>query len=213
MLYDGGFRGKGLSTAFSVALAESGGRAKAKNFVGRDLSYGLFQINMKDDDPTSPNMGKNRRKQFGISKNEALYDPTTNIRAAYEVSNKGSWWKQWSTFNHGTYTKYLDDASRAAVKAKLPTYHSGSYNVPKIGIGGGDSSEHMAMVQAGEMILPAKLAEKVRNGTGYTPGTTNISVDMKVHIARSSMQEAEYMFTYFKDKLEKELKNNAIGTF
>lgn len=213
MLYDGGFRGKGLSTAFSVALAESGGRAKAKNFKGRDLSYGLFQINMTDDDPKSPNMGRNRRKQFDIAKNEALYDPMTNIRAAYEVSNKGSWWKQWSTFNDGKYTKYLDDASRAAVKAKLPTYHTGSYNVPKVGVGGGDSSEHMAMVQAGEMILPAKLAEKVRNGTGYTPGTTNIKVDMKVNIARSSMQEAEYMFTYFKEKLEKELKNNAIGTY
>ena len=63
------------------------------------------------------------------------------------------------------------------------------------------------------MILPAKLAEKVLNVTGYTPVTTNIKVDMKVNIARSSMQEAEYMFTYFKEKLEKELKNNAIGTF
>ena len=212
MLYDGGFRGKGLSTAFSVALAESGGRAKAKYFEGRDLSYGLFQINMKDDDPRSPNMGRNRRKQFGIAKNEALYDPMTNIRAAYEISNKGSWWKQWSTFNDGKFSKYLDDAARAATQAKIPTYHSGSYNVPKSGIGGGES-EHLAMVQEGEMILPAKLAEKVRNGTGYNGTNTNIKVDMHVNIARSSVQEAELMFKQFKLKLEKELKNGTIGTY
>lgn len=212
MLYDGGFRGKGLSTAFSVALAESGGRAKAKYFEGRDLSYGLFQINMKDDDPRSPNMGRNRRKQFGIAKNEALYDPMTNIRAAYEISNKGSWWKQWSTFNDGKFSKYLDDAARAATQAKIPTYHSGSYNVPKSGIGGGES-EHLAMVQEGEMILPAKLAEKVRNGTGYHGTNTNIKVDMHVNIARSSVQEAELMFKQFKLKLEKELKNGTMGTY
>ena len=191
-------------------MAESGGTGNERNSKGRDLSYGLFQINMKDDDPASPDMGKKRRKQFGITKNEELYNPTTNIKAALAVSNNGTWWKQWATFNSGKYTQYLDDAGRAAALAKIPYYHRGSYSVPKSGVGGGD--EHLAMVQEKEMILPAKLAEKVRNGTGFTPGNTTIKVDMHVNIARSSVQEAEYMFTYFKDKLEKELKNNVIGT-
>lgn len=211
MLYDGGFRGKGLSTAFAVALAESGGTGNERNSKGRDLSYGLFQINMKDDDPASPHMGRNRRKQFGIAKNEELYNPSTNIKAALKVSNNGTWWNQWTTFTSGRYSKYLDDAGRAATQAKIPYYHNGSYSVPKGGMGGGD--EHLAMVQEKEMILPAKLAEKVRNGTGFSPGNTTIKVDMKVNIARSSVQEAEYMFTYFKDKLERELKNNVIGTY
>jgi len=34
---------------------------------------------------------------FGISNNEQLYDPLTNLRAAYQIYKMGGW-KQWSTF-------------------------------------------------------------------------------------------------------------------
>lgn len=108
-----GFKGKGLDTAFSIALAESYGRPGAYNGKGRDKSYGLFQINMKNNDPLSPNMGKNRLKQFHLHRNEDLFNPETNARVAYGVSNKGSWWKPWSTYNDGSFLKYIDDAHKA----------------------------------------------------------------------------------------------------
>lgn len=204
LLYRGGFRGKKLETAFAVALAESGGRAQAKNFEGRDRSYGLFQINMINDDPKSPNMGTKRLKQFGLQKNEQLYDPMTNIRAAYEISNGGKWWGQWGAYNNGSFVKYLDDAVRAAKKAKIPTYHQGIDRVPK---------EQLAVLDKDEMVIPPNLANQIRNKTVPAGGNVNIKVDMQVNIAKSGVQEAEYMFDYFKTKLEKELKNNQMGTF
>lgn len=202
MLYDAGFKGKGLETAFAVALAESGGRANAKNFKGRDLSYGLFQINMKNDDPLSPNMGTKRLKQFGLQKNSQLYDPMTNIRAAYEVSNGGKWWGQWATYTGGSFVKYLDDAVRAAKAAKIPTYHKGIDRVPK---------EQLAVLDKDEMVIPPNLANQIRNKTSVAGGNVNVKVDMQVNIARSGVQEAEYMFDYFKKKLESELKNTQLG--
>lgn len=204
MLYRAGFRGKGLETAFAVALAESGGRSRAFNPKGRDLSYGLFQINMNNADPSSPNMGRNRLKQFGLQRNEDLYDPMTNIKAAYEISNGGKWWKQWGAYTNGSFVKYLDDARRAAKKAKIPIYHTGKDRVPE---------EQVALLDKDEMVLPPKLAEQVRNGTTPTSGTTNINVRMDVNIARAGAAEAEYMFQQFKSKIEHELNQKNMGVF
>jgi len=106
ILEQAGFSGKNLEIAAAVAYAESTGNTSAFNPNNRDLSYGLFQVNMKDDDPKSPWMGRNRRKQFGIS-NEDLFDPLTNARVAYAISNGGKDWGPWSTYNEGTYKKFL----------------------------------------------------------------------------------------------------------
>lgn len=106
ILEQAGFSGKNLDIAMAVAYAESTGNTSAFNPNNRDLSYGLFQINMKDDDPKSPWMGRNRRKQFGIV-NEDLFDPLTNARVAYAISNGGKDWGPWSTYNEGTYKKFL----------------------------------------------------------------------------------------------------------
>ncbi len=40
-----GFTGQSANTITAIALAESGGNPNATNFVGRDTSYGLTQIN------------------------------------------------------------------------------------------------------------------------------------------------------------------------
>jgi hypothetical protein len=55
---------------------ESRGHAGAHNFSGRDLSYGLWQINMIGG------MGPQRRKMWGLKSNEDLYDPHVNAKAA-----------------------------------------------------------------------------------------------------------------------------------
>lgn len=92
ILQQAGFTGQGLVTAFAVAKAESGGNAGAHNPNSQtgDNSYGLFQINMLGS------MGPARRRQFGLNSNEDLWDPLTNARIAYQMSNGGSSWRHWS---------------------------------------------------------------------------------------------------------------------
>jgi murein DD-endopeptidase MepM/ murein hydrolase activator NlpD len=186
MLRNAGFSGKSLETAFAVSLAESRGNPKAFNNKRRDLSYGLFQINMKDDDPKSPNMGRNRRKQFGIRNNEALYNPTTNIRAAYQVSDQGSWWKQWATYNDGTFLKYMDDAKRAKEAA---------------GIGGGQES-----YSSGGM-MSSGTATKEAHHKG------EITVNMNVSIASASEADTERLFKEFSRKLKRAIEENEVRTY
>jgi cell wall-associated NlpC family hydrolase len=99
-----GFSGDALRTAWAVAMAESGGRAIAHNPNAStgDNSYGLFQINMLGD------LGPARLRQFGLSQNEELLDPSTNARVAFRMSGGGRDWSPWSAFKNGAYKKYLD---------------------------------------------------------------------------------------------------------
>jgi hypothetical protein len=105
LLRQAGFPESAIPTMVKIAQLESTNNTRAFNPEGRDLSYGLFQINMKDDDPRNPNMGKQRRKWFGLKSNEELYDPLTNAKAAYklwsskEKQGKNEGFTHWSTYN------------------------------------------------------------------------------------------------------------------
>lgn len=92
ILQQAGFKGNALKIAYAIAMAESGGNARAHNGRAPDNSYGLFQINMLGD------MGPARRRQYGLSSNEDLYDPLTNARVAYKMSNGGKNWQPWATY-------------------------------------------------------------------------------------------------------------------
>lgn len=91
LLRKAGFRGEGLRNAYGVVMKESSGNPRA--FNGNrgtgDQSYGLFQINMLGS------LGPARRKQFGISSNEDLFDPLTNAKAAFRMSNGGKDFGAW----------------------------------------------------------------------------------------------------------------------
>jgi len=86
-----GFKGDALKIAWAVVMKESTGRPYShnKNRKTGDNSYGLFQINMIDS------LGPARRKQFDLSSNDALFDPLTNAKIAYHMSNKGTNWSAW----------------------------------------------------------------------------------------------------------------------
>lgn len=98
-----GFTGEALSIAYGVAKAESGGRANAKSHPSllKDDSYGLFQINMLGD------LGPARRKTHGLSSNEDLFDPATNARVAYKISQGGTNWSPWAAYTNGRYKERL----------------------------------------------------------------------------------------------------------
>ena len=105
VLQQAGFSGDSLATAYAIVRAESGGRANAFNPRGKDLSYGLFQINMLGK------MGPDRRKKFGLSSNEDLYDPLTNAQVAYAISNQGTNFNPWTTYTSGKYQQFLQSGT------------------------------------------------------------------------------------------------------
>lgn len=84
-----------LATAIAVASLESGFDAGAKADDSDDLSFGLWQINMKGS------MGPSRRSQYGLANNEALYDPATNARVMAALSENGKKWGAWTTWTVG----------------------------------------------------------------------------------------------------------------
>lgn len=98
-----GFSGSALNTAYAVAMAESGGNARAFNGNRKtgDQSYGLFQINMLGG------MGPERRRAYGLSSNDDLYDAVKNAQIAYKMSKGGRDWSPWSAYKNGSYRKYL----------------------------------------------------------------------------------------------------------
>jgi hypothetical protein len=98
-----GMSGQHLKIMVAIAHAESGFNPRAHNARPPDNSYGLWQINMLGS------MGPARRKQFGISSNDQLFDPVTNARAAQSIY-KSQGYKAWSVYNSGSYKKFLSDS-------------------------------------------------------------------------------------------------------
>lgn len=103
-----GFSGGQVAIITAIALAESSGNMYAHNPIPPDNSYGLTQINMLGG------MGPERRKRYGLTSNDQLFDPVTNMRAAYDISGQGKNWRPWSTYTNGAYRLYLNRSEKAA---------------------------------------------------------------------------------------------------
>lgn len=103
-----GFNDRDASIMAAIAMAESGGRSSAlNNNPGTgDLSFGLWQVNMIG------RMGPERRRQFGISSNEALFNPEVNAAAARQVKASQGF-AAWSVYRSGAYKAYLPAALQA----------------------------------------------------------------------------------------------------
>ncbi len=97
VLHEAGFRGQNLVEAWGTAMKESMGKpfAHNKNSNTGDNSYGLFQINMIGS------LGPARLKQFGLKNNKELFDPATNAKIAFIMSDGGKDWSAW----HGLTSK------------------------------------------------------------------------------------------------------------
>jgi hypothetical protein len=124
-LQNAGFSGTSLSTAYGIVKAESGGRPGAKNMQGLDKSYGLFQINMENNDPRNPNMGVKRNeaylkkyKSIGYTGPESLLDPFINARIAYDISKGGTNFNPWTTYTSGKYLQHTSGTASASMGNK-----------------------------------------------------------------------------------------------
>jgi hypothetical protein len=125
-----GLSGESVAIAVAVALAESGGDANAHNALPPDNSYGLWQINMLGS------MGPERRRQFGLTSNEQLYDPATNARAMFAISNGGKNWRPWTTFTRGTYLRFMARGRSAAGSNDTTTLPNNGLNLSPVGLSG-----------------------------------------------------------------------------
>lgn len=176
ILQRAGFSGKALDTAFAVAMAESGGRMDRPGDVNIQTkkwgpSLGMFQIrSLKHwQDYNSPQRDGKR-----------LTNPDFNAQSAFTISKGGTNWKPWSTYNNGSFLKYIDDAHRA-----------------EAGQGGGSG-------------MPMDINTNNANSKHHI---TQVKVEMKVHIERSSIAEAEQMFQHFAKRLENGLAKNVVMTY
>ena len=101
-LRDAGFPEGLIPTMTAVTLAESSGNPYAHNpnRTTGDNSYGLLQINMIDG------MGPERRAEFGIASNDALFDPATNFRAAKKIFDQQGI-GAWGAYTNGSYKQFM----------------------------------------------------------------------------------------------------------
>jgi hypothetical protein len=200
-LYNQGFRGKSLQTAFAVALAESGGRAKA---VGDETiqnktygpSIGPFQIRSLKDPKKFGESGKWRDPK-------RLFDPSFNIQAAWNISNQGKNWKAWSAYSNGAFSKFLDDAELAAKSAGIPAYEYGTDR----------TKEGLAYLHPDEMVLNKGQADLLRNNRSNVAGGATINVQMSVNIAKAGDQEVLVMLDRFKQAIASDKDIAAIGSY
>lgn len=150
ILRQAGFTGNGLKMAYAIAMAESGGSAKAYNGNANtgDKSYGLFQINMLGA------MGPERLRQYGLASNNSLFDPLTNAKVAYKMSHGGTSWGPWSTYGSGAYKQYYGgtfnpDTGGAAggVAGSSGSSSSGGSSAPaKVAMSPGETAESYGFV-------------------------------------------------------------------
>ena len=90
----------------AIAKGESGGNSNAKNFKPPDKSYGLWQINMIG------NLGPARMQEFGLQREDQLFDPVTNAKAAYAI-RKSQGLSAWTIYKNGAYKNHLSAAEAA----------------------------------------------------------------------------------------------------
>ena len=127
----------------AIAMKESGGNTNAYNGVGKDDSYGLWQINMIG------NLGQQRLSQFGLNSKDQLLDPATNARAAYAIwngneSNLNAAWAIGYGVNQQRYQQYLPAAQAAAQAVEMAN----------VGGGGGNWTDTIATVDENGNVIP-----------------------------------------------------------
>lgn len=115
LAYQAGFRGEDLVRVVAIAKRESSYNPKAFNGNAGtgDKSYGLMQINMIGS------MGPARMRQFGITSEDQLYDPLTNMKAAFALYKaNGNQLTPWGGYKGVSDTHGADvEAARTVVNS------------------------------------------------------------------------------------------------
>jgi Lysozyme like domain len=146
-----GFTGQSASTISAIALAESGGNPDAVNYNDpHGGSFGLTQIN-------------------GVHPGAiGALDPQTAFNLAYQVSNGGTDFSPWSTYNSGAYQKYLASPVETSGGPSGTTLTFDPTDPGNIAAGAGDAGTGgNTVVDYGPNALPDALAGTDATGTGF----------------------------------------------
>lgn len=109
--------------ATAIAKGESGWNTDAHNPVGRDDSYGLWQINRKA-----------HGDRFGTG--DQLRDIMANARAMASLSANGTNWQPWTVYTNDSWRKHMPAAREAAAAVALkPSTPAGWEDVARTGAG------------------------------------------------------------------------------
>lgn len=105
-------------TAAAVAMAESHGNPNATNQNNNGTTdRGLWQIN-------------------SIHGSLSTFDPLANAKAAVQISNNGTDWHPWTTFQHNKQQPYMAQATallphvEADIKGLTPPSNNGGLGIP-----------------------------------------------------------------------------------
>ena len=181
MMYKRGFKGQDLVNMLAISGRESNWIPGTFNGKPPDKSYGLFQMNMLDTE-TNP-MGTARRKRYGISNDEQLWDPETNIKAAR------------LEFGGGNYQPWNKKGGPMADTAEwMPKAQAA---VTELGLNRGDP----------------QFNSPTRGGTQVTvSGGTNVTISPTIHITSTgnNTQDARAMANQIAQMLDKELRKELL---
>lgn len=176
ILYRRGFRGRDITNMLAIAGRESNWRPSAYNGKGPDRSYGLFQINMIGK------LGPVRRARYGISANEELFDPRTNIKAARLEFGDGNY-APWN-IDGNPLAKTADWMPKAQAVTKALGYESGD-PMPTPSRGGGNV--------------------QVNGGN-----TINVAPNIYITASGNNHQDAQRMAQEIIQIMEKEIRKEAL---
>ena len=137
LLRDAGWTGDDLLTMLAIAHRESRWNPQAHNpdTSTGDNSYGLFQINMLGS------LGPSRRRAFGITSNDELFDPAVNVRAArvlwqWGVAAKGDGFYHWIGYRGAQIPAASLAAARAALEEASPMWAQAPTTLVSLGANG-----------------------------------------------------------------------------
>lgn len=140
-------------TMAAVALAESGGRTDALNPNGAtgDYSVGPWQINYYG------NLRPGRTARYGTPE-QLLANPLLDAKAAVDLAGTGGGLGNWSTYNHGTYQRYLNGSTPAAQSPALSPAAAGLSGPAPVA----QPAVAAALAQARRPQLPSPLAQALK---------------------------------------------------
>lgn len=125
-----------LMTAVSFYESSWNPRAHNPNASTGDNSYGLWQINMINT------LGPARRKQYGITTNEELFDPVQNAKAAWAIAggnNEANIRRHWSAYDKAVNNL---DTIRAQINQQGDPVDSGPAGYSGGQVAGGHVTSH-----------------------------------------------------------------------
>lgn len=204
ILVKAGVPNKDIPIMVAIALAESKGNSDAIGDKDRvnskwDESIGLFQIRSLKN-PNDPKF--NEADKLRIK--DKLFDPVYNAKAAYEISKKGKTWKDWTTFNEGTYKEFMSTGpSRSNIRLA-----GGGIKGRSKPITMAEETVNVTEENQDQFIAPT-IAQVGRGGSALLVPEAQRKAISQLNVERKKLKDLEEDFQLFKPEFATQAKIDA----